>query len=471
MDHVGRPFDNCPPAPAPFAPERGRGYSNRGPSGPYDHRHPMRGGVAIGMGGPPRRQQGPPQRWQDRGRQYEGQQQQQQDGRQFGGHRHDHEHHSGGHHDHMHQDNLPPQNDMGGHPNDSVPKNAMGHCSLHNKQRCLDCLEYSASTGQYVCMADHQCKSSTPNLTHVVCMLHNKRRTPGVLIDDGNGFLRCASEHRCKGGGSAGPDGEEDVGPQHQQHHFQHHHQHHQHHTRHSQAICSLHNKMRTQQCLVSDGMGGHRCMPGEECRVRPPPEQPPPGFGPCSIHGSMREWEFLLHDGMGGFMCAEENVCPVAEMKNRKPYREHRPQNNNNQNNFNFNTTDHGATGLCSAHRKTRSVVCLQEDGHGGYQCKQDMECKVTSDRFLERQPRPNHQGPPHHQQQSQNQNQGHHHPYQRNNDDPNYRSDFQQCFIHHKPRKMACLIEDEGGNWVCAPDMRCKGIRVDYNGENIRQ
>lgn len=98
-------------------------------------------------------------------------------------------------------------------------------------------------------------------------------------------------------------------------------------------ATCSVHGRNRTIDNMVDDGMGGYKCTPGQECkvRVRAPPKRDPDWTCPscqdlvfasrpecrhclvpnpakesaiCSVHNCARAMDSLMGDSNVGYVC-----------------------------------------------------------------------------------------------------------------------------------------------------------------------
>jgi len=453
------------------------------------------------------------------------------------------------------------------------PKNAMGHCSLHNKQRCLDCLEYNPSSGLYVCMADHQCKSSTPQTTNpaitnaasgaappaqstpalqnapsngvvpppsvnpsagthtgtgappsvnqnannnqnnshmnvnlgnhisnvnlhqhphpnsqgsmcmlqhkrpraprppgpmngvpppnpanamatnsqaAFCMEHNKRRNLSVLLDDGSGFLRCASEHRCRGFGNFeeppippkgvhmnaitnGPEpyrGNAITNDAKQT----------------GQAICTMHQKMRPQHCLQPDGMVGFRpvgplvddgsgawhCKPDMECKRKetghhltdyPFNGAPDPSWMESGPHNAIQPYHPRPHFNN------HNNYYHNQNGPHHGPHNNHHHHHNGHHNNF------HGP------HHHNPHLH------HNGYH-----------------NPHHHHNG---YHAHHHNGYYAHHHGGKGGNPEFRTNTNLQLCLVHNKLRKLACLEEDKNGNLVCTAEAKCR-VRYENSPEN---
>merc|ERR550534_760878 len=88
------------------------------------------------------------------------------------------------------------------------------------------------------------------------------------------------------------------------------------------QEVCSKHKKMRSHACLMEDGMGGLRCSPDYECKVKAEPgHMPPGGTSVCSVHGKSRSRNCMMDDGAGGMQCTSESLCKGSQPSAPQPY------------------------------------------------------------------------------------------------------------------------------------------------------
>jgi len=165
----------------------------------------------------------------------------------------------------MHQRNL------------NVPPTQAGACTLHKRVQCHDCHEHrSVPHGDTLKTPNGQQNSNSPSETsdttfppHPSSTTHASTQSQFSTNDDAHN-------------------------------------------------LCSIHNKMRTANCLEEDGKGGRKCIKEQECRTKVTNGSDPNTSekGLCSDHKCYREWEALLHDGMGGFMCSEDSPCPQQEQR-----------------------------------------------------------------------------------------------------------------------------------------------------------
>jgi hypothetical protein len=105
-------------------------------------------------------------------------------------------------------------------------------------------------------------------------------------------------------------------------------------------ALCSVHNKNRSLECLTDDGKGGYKCTRGSQCKISGGGgggagkggggdfmqqfmsafwggggggKQTPAVTHMCSTHGKRRSQQSLMADGSGGFTCAPGMECQMG--------------------------------------------------------------------------------------------------------------------------------------------------------------
>lgn len=243
-----------------------------------------------------------------------------------------------------------------------------GFCAVHHKQRSINSL-MDDGWGGLCCLDTQQCKVSqnaavtapftTPNraapykkmppgyqATTGFCSLHGKARSWSVMEEDGYRGWKCIDGHECKI-----KEGETPYQP--------------------TTGICTMHDKLRSLSVL-SDATGSLICVEGQECKISTRPENEYAKGEPeildngltsqdtalCSTHQKRRSAGVMMTDGMGGYMCKPGEECKAGARD--AGVEEGRP-----------------TSAICSAHGKKRSMMCLEEDGIGGYSCTANYLCK----------------------------------------------------------------------------------------------
>eukprot|EP00397_Hematodinium_sp_SG-2012_P022409 GEMP01023217.1.p1 GENE.GEMP01023217.1~~GEMP01023217.1.p1 ORF type:complete len:351 (+),score=88.48 GEMP01023217.1:31-1083(+) len=310
-----------------------------------------------------------------------------------------------------------------------------GLCATHNKQRCMDCLEFNTDTGLYSCTPDRRCKGTGParapmvsqtrntNVRDQMCMVHHKKRAERVLYDDGTGLVQCLPDQKCKGQGGeeeapvAARMAREPKG-------------------RGSKAsgMCMVHSKLRLLEVLIEDGAGFVECAPEHECKgtqkqeERAPP-QGRPASGMCILHNKNRLLEVLVDDGQGFLECAPEHRC-----KGVPSDAEPRPDGVTKK-----------TSAMCMVHNKQRLTDVLVDDGTGFFECKPEHRCKEAAA------PRPQMRGPVRHAAPARK---GH------GKGPADASTERIMCQLHNKRRTARVLFDDGAGYFSCLPEHQCKGI-----------
>eukprot|EP00760_Papus_ankaliazontas_P025544 PhM_4_TR2775/c0_g2_i1/m.33253 len=138
-------------------------------------------------------------------------------------------------------------------------------CSLHDKPRRADALDEVAK-GVFHCKPDRRCLSKK---LQQMCVVHHKHRDAQYLIRrESDGKMECSAEAPCK-------------------------------------VLCATHGKLRKATYMVEVQPGVFACRPGETCET---PENTKTAM--CSTHNRRRSQKHLVLDGDGAWVCAGDSPC-----------------------------------------------------------------------------------------------------------------------------------------------------------------
>eukprot|EP00397_Hematodinium_sp_SG-2012_P027558 GEMP01028963.1.p1 GENE.GEMP01028963.1~~GEMP01028963.1.p1 ORF type:complete len:377 (+),score=78.63 GEMP01028963.1:63-1133(+) len=219
-------------------------------------------------------------------------------------------------------------------------------------------------------------------------------------------------------------------------------------------AICSVHNKKRSMECLQHDpATDTYMCAGRNQCKESISNAGEQGGGGDtamCAFHQKNRLLSSLEMDQWGGYSCIPSAQCKVSAAQGGQPYQmpAHRPQHRQSP-------AQQDGQGLCILHNKARSWTCLQEDGFGTFRCIPPHTCKVKEGEPIAAPPVFGGKG------LFGGKGQGYGADRRRPIAAPQVfpiGQDSVLCGVHNKKRSMANLQRGPSGLMECIPGQECK-------------